>query len=181
MLTSALALALGGCLVSEEPLLDAKNGRAAPLVPGAYDACQYEADGGEPDCRVMEVKRAKDARYEFYDEEDEELTFIRFRRIGRGIWLAQLIGEDDEDYFYFVGERRNGDFVLTMIMCEDIPESVRAKYSARGEMEVDDDASVCEVKTLRAATASAKAYRTATTPESRSHIVYRKRADNDEE
>ena len=37
ILTGALALA--GCLVSEEPVLDAANGRARPLGQGAYVMC----------------------------------------------------------------------------------------------------------------------------------------------
>jgi hypothetical protein len=178
LLGPVAALALAGCLISEEPLLDTRNGRAAPLDSGMYDACEY--DSGEPECRKMDVRLGKAGLYEFRTEEDDDLTYVRFRRIGRGVWLAQLIGEGDEDYFYFLSETTGDDFAMAMIVCGDIPEAVRAKYSARGEMKVDDDASVCEVKTLRAATASALAYRKATDPGTRSRIVYRKLAEHQE-
>ncbi len=72
---------------------------------------------------------------------------------------------------------------MAMIVCEAIPEAVRAKYSARGEMEVDEGkyASTCVAKTLRAAIAGAKAFRAATAPESRLHTVYRKLAEAEQE
>lgn len=178
------ALMLAGCLISKEPLLDARNGRAMPLDPGIYDACQFDDQSGEPDCRNMDVRRAKGGIYEFRSEDEnadaDELIYARFRRIAHGVWLAQLIGQDDEDYFYFLAETVGDGFAMAMIVCGDIPEAVRAKYSARGEMKVDHDASTCEVNTLRAATASALAYREATDPEKRDRTVYRKLAEAQE-
>lgn len=172
----AAGLALGGCLISEAPLLDAKNGRARPLDPGLYEACEHDGEGGEPECKEIDIRRDGAGLYGLRAEGEDETTLARFRRIARGAFLAQLNGseDEDEDYFYFIGETAGEDFVMAMIVCEDIPEAVRAKYSARGEMEVDEDASTCVVNTLRAATAAAKAYRAATKPESRSRIVYRK-------
>lgn len=171
----AAGLALGGCLISEAPLLDAKNGRARPLDPGLYEACEHDGEGGEPECKEIDISRDGAALYALSAEDEDETTLARFRRIARGAFLAQLNeAEDDDEYFYFIGETAGEDFVMAMIVCEDIPEAVRAKYSARGEMEVDEDASTCVVNTLGAATAAAKAYRAATTPESRSRIVYRK-------
>lgn len=180
VLAAALALALAGCLISKEPLLDAKNGRAMPLDPGVYDACQFDDGSAEPECHTMDIRRAEGGLYEFRSDDDDDLVYGRFRRIARGVWLAQLIGQDDEDYFYFLAETAGDSFAMAMIVCDDIPETVRAKYSARGEMKVDDDASTCEVTTLRAATASALAYRKATDPETRSRTVYRKRAGQQE-
>ena len=172
----AAGLALGGCLISEAPLLDAKNGRATPLDPGLYEACEFDGEGGEPECNEIDISRDGAALYALSAEDEDETTFARFRRIARGAFLAQLneAEDDDDEYFYFIGETAGEDFVMAMIVCEDIPEAVRAKYSARGEMEVDEDASTCVAKSLGAATAAAKAYRAATKPESRSRIVYRK-------
>lgn len=170
----AAGLALGGCLISEAQLLDAKNGRARPLDPGLYEACEHDGEGGEPDCKEIDISRNGAALYGLRADGEDETTFARFRRIARGAFLAQLNGAEDEDYFYFLGEAAGEAFVMAMIVCEDIPEAVREKYSARGEMEIDEDASTCVAKTLGAATAAAKAYRAATTPESRSRIVYRK-------
>jgi len=183
LFTIAAGLALGGCLISEAPLLDAKNGRAAPLDPGLYEACEHDGEGGEPECNRIDVSRDGAALYTFRAEDEDETTFARFRRLARGAWLTQLSGEEDEDYFYFLGETAGDDFVMAMIVCEAIPEAVRAKYSARGEMEVDEGkyASTCVAKTLRAAIAGAKAFRSATAPESRLHTVYRKLAEAEQE
>lgn len=171
--------ALSGCLVSEEPLLDARSGRATPIAPGLYEACEIDADRSSHDCETMEVMRDDSALYSFIlreDGEEEETTRARFRRLGSGAWLAQLYGDEDEDYFYFLAEAVAGDFVMAMIVCEDIPAATRAKYVGRGEMEVDESASACVVSSLRAAIAAAKAYRSAIPMESRSRIVYRKLA-----
>lgn len=176
------AFVLGGCLISEEPLLDAKTGRAAPLASGFYEACEYDGEGGDPDCRRMDIRRTDEALYEFRTEDEDDLTFVRFRRIARGAWLTQLIGEDEEDYSYFLGETAGDDFVLVWILCDVIPEDVRAEYSARGEMEVDEGkyGSTCVAKTLHAAIAGAKAFRTVIAPEPRPRTVLRKLSDAEE-
>lgn len=172
------AAALGGCLISETPLLDARNGRATPIAPGLYQACEYDKDGGEPDCKPMEVSYNDKALYTFTLKEEgadaDDVTLARFRRIASGAWLSQLHGgeDDDEDYFYFIAETVGDDFVMAMVVCEDIPEATRKKYVARAEMEVDDEGSICTAKTLRAVTAATKAYRAANPVETRSRIVY---------
>lgn len=177
VLLSATAVLLGGCLISETALLDARNGRAAPLESGEYLACEHDGEGGAPDCRRMAIARDRSGLYALRAEDEEQAVYARFRRIGRRAYLAQLIGEDDEDYFFFLGERKGGAFTLMMINCEDIPGDVRARYVARGEMTVDDSVTTCVATTLRAATASAKAYRAAAPLSSRPRVVYRRISD----
>ena len=178
-LAVAALAALSGCLISEKPLLDTRNGRAAPLEPGLYRACEIEP-GSDPDCKTMNVARDGSARYAFTlkeEGEDEEVTFARFRRIASGSWLAQLNGEEDEDYFYFLAENDGDDFVMAMVVCGDIPAATRKKLVASREMEVDDDATVCTAKSLRAVMSATKAYGAANPIESRSRIVYSKIED----
>lgn len=176
-----MAAALGGCLISEKPLLDESNGRATPIAPGLYDACQYDGNGGEPDCKQMQVSLGDDGQYGFLEEDEDETTFIRFRRISRMAWLAQLNGEDEDDYYYFLAETEGEDFVMAMVVCEDIPEKTRSKLVARKEMEIVDKGATCVAKTLHAAIAATNAYRKSTSPDKRSHIVYRKRAEEEQD
>ena len=173
------ALALGGCLISEEPLLDANNGRGRPLVPGLFEACDYSEDDEDADCKNVMVARDATGLYRLLPEADpeDEALLVRFKRIARGAWLAQFRGEDDDDYFYFVGVAGESKFVLTMIQCEDLPAELRDKYVARGEMEVEDDYSVCMAKTLRAAKAAAKVYIGANPPPSRAKTIYKRLGD----
>lgn len=169
---ASLAFAASGCLVSETPLLDAQTGRGAPLGDGRYDVCQYEE--GDADCTPMRISRDGSGLYTMVVEDDaDDVTLARFRRIGRGAWLAQMSGEDDGGYFYLYGERRDEGFTLYLMMCEELPPALREKYVGRGEMEVEDDNFACNVKSRAAATAAAKAYMTMEREAAAARIVYR--------
>ncbi|MEX0644229.1 MAG: hypothetical protein WD076_02905 [Parvularculaceae bacterium] len=173
----AAGVSLSACLISETPLLGAKNGRATPFAAGDYLACQVEAEQSEPDCKGTAVSFDDTGLYSFKVDEEEEATLIRFRKVGRAGWLAQFGGgEEDDGFFYFVARVKGDGFTLTMITCEDIPKSIRDKYAARGEMEVDDTASVCTATSLRAVMASAKAFLGPNAPDPKSQIIYTKAA-----
>jgi hypothetical protein len=182
LLPVVLAALLSGCLISKEPLLNARNGAATPLTPGLYESCQFNGDASEPDCQAIQIKLNDEALYTFQVEDEDERSFVRFRRIARDGWLMQISGDKDDEYSYFLGETAGDDFVLIWILCDVIPEDVREKYSKRGEMEVDKGkyGSTCIAKTLRAAIAGAKAFRAAIPPVPSSRTVLRKHSGSEE-
>jgi hypothetical protein len=169
---------LSACLISETPLLDATTGKATPFAAGDYTACQVDADQTEPDCKGTAIAYDGTGRYSFVVEGEDEATLVRFRKVGKAGWLAQLGGADDDDdgFFYFVARETGDGFTLTMIVCEDIPKSIRNKYKARDEMEVDESASVCTASSLAAVTASAKAALGAGAPAPKAQIIYTRAA-----
>lgn len=148
------AVFLSGCLVSEEPVLDAATGRATPMPPGAYVMCQ--AEGEDDDCSPFEVTQDASGLYLFKPAEESPAE-MRFRRIGRKGYAVQ--SKEDDGYAYYYGRGDAREFRLTMMMCSDLPEGLRARLIDRGHLEAEEgDADVCTVKTLRGLTDSARAY-----------------------
>ena len=148
------ALALAGCLVSEEPVLNTSNGRATPLGPGAYVMCPVGEDAD--DCQLMDVSFDNSRLYTFVSEEEEPIE-MRFRRIGRHGYAVQT--REDDSYIYYYGAGTREQFQLTMMLCADLPEGLRANLIERGDLEADDDDfETCMVKTRRGLTSSARAY-----------------------
>jgi hypothetical protein len=157
--TLAAPLLLSACLVSDTPLFTAKNARALPIEPASYDACSVEESGEKEDCKVMHVSRNDQGLYKFTLPDENETTLARFKKIGMNAWAAQMWGEGDESYHYFVAERSGAEFSLSMIACDQLPEGLRDRYAANGGMEVGDGANVCTAKSVKAVIAAAKAYR----------------------
>jgi len=152
--TAAAAALLAGCLVSEEPVLDASNGRATPLPQGAYVMCEVGED--EDDCAPFEITHDASGLYRFAPV-DEAPAEMRFRRIGRKGYAVQ--SEEDEGYAYYYGRGDAREFRLTMMMCSDLPDGLRARLIDRGDLEPEEgDADVCAVKTRRGLTDAARAY-----------------------
>ena len=150
----ASALALGGCLVSEEPVLDAANGRATPLGSGSYVMCPVGEDAD--DCQLMDVSFDASRLYTFTSE-DEDPIEMRFRRVGRHGYAVQTL--EDDGYIYYYGNGDRDQFQLTMMLCADLPETLRKDLVGAGHLEADDDDfDTCLVKTRRGLTASARAY-----------------------
>ena len=148
------ALALGGCLVSEDPVLDASNGRSAPIGPGAYVMCPVgeEAD----DCQIMDVSFDKTRLYTFVSEEEEPIE-MRFRRVGRHGYGVQT--REDNSYIYYYGKGNREQFQLTMMLCADLPEMLRQDLINQGHLETeDDDFETCLLKSKRGLVAAARAY-----------------------
>ncbi len=153
------AVALSACLVSEAPLLDASNARGKPLKPGAYQSCPYEDGNPVDECAPLGISR--DGRlYRFQPlEEGEEPTFVRFRSLGAGGFLAQMWGEDDGGYWYFYAEKEKGALKMAMIACANLPAPLRDGLVASGDLALEDDGKTCVAKTLAGAEGAAKAYR----------------------
>ena len=153
-LAAVAAAFLSGCLVSEEPVLDASNGRATPLPPGSYVMCQ--PDDGEDDCAPFEIMHDATGLY-LFTPVDEPSAEMRFRRIGRKGYAVQ--SQEDDGYAYYYGRGDAREFRLTMMMCSALPEALRARLISRGDLEAEEgDAEVCTVKTRRGLTDAARAY-----------------------
>lgn len=145
---------LTGCLVSEEPVLDASNGRAKPLREGPYLMCPVNDEADE--CQSMSVERDAEGLYSFVTE-GEAPTKMRFRRIGRRGYAVQSQEDDGYAYYYGAGDSRR--FHMTMMMCPDLPAVLRARLLERGDLETEDgDFETCIVKSRNGLTAAAKAY-----------------------
>jgi len=156
----AAMLMLGGCLVSDLPVLDARTGKARPLSNGDYLACPLkdgEIERGD-ECDRLTARKMKDGAYSFINrEEDDDPAYLRFRRVGRGGYAVQ--SSESDDFVYYYGAKRNGGLLLVMMNCPDLPAALREGLIANGDLEPDDEKfSVCKVKTLRGLTEAAKAY-----------------------
>ena len=143
-----------GCLISEEPLLDEKSGRSAPLGEGPYLAC--EQDEGDMDCDRVTVSRLDDGAYAF-DEEDGARTVLRFRRIAKGGYAVQL--QEDDIYAYYYGAGGRDEFSLALMLCDALPVALRQKLISKGDLSSEDEAfDVCFVHSRSGLVAAAKAY-----------------------
>ncbi len=156
----AAMLALGGCLVSDLPVLDARTGKARPLSDGDYLGCPLEngeVQAGD-DCDRLKVRWEKDRRYSFVNpEEDDDPAYLRFRRVGRGGYAVQ--SSESDGFMYYYGAARDDGVLLVMMNCPDLPAELRSRLIERGDLEPDDEKfSVCKVKTLRGLKEAAKAY-----------------------
>ncbi len=156
-LITVLGLAvLGGCLVSDEPMLDASSGAATPLAPGAYVMCENDDGSGVDDCDRFSITHDATGLY-LFDKDDEDPVEMRFRKVGRRGFAVQT--KEDEGYMYYYGAGDTALFHLIMMQCADLPERLRARLIAHGDLETDDeDFETCTVNTLKGLTRAAKAY-----------------------
>lgn len=156
-LAGVLSLALAGCLVSEAPVLDGKTGKAKPLKDGDYRVCQPKDDTGEPDCSVFAISRGADGVYTLAME-GEAPALMRFRRIASKAYAVQS-KEGDDSYAYYFGAGDSERFLLTMMVCQDLPPALRTALIASGDLAAEgDDFEVCAVNTLKGLEAAARAY-----------------------
>lgn len=154
----AAGLTLAGCLVSEEPLLDASNGNATPIRPGAYVMCPVGDEDADSECEQFSISRDDTGLYRL-DKEGEDPTDMRVRRIGRRGFAVQLLEDSDDAYLYYYGAGNSQRFRLTMMLCADLPEEMRSQLIEDGDLESDDeDFETCTVNTLKGVTAAAKSY-----------------------
>ena len=152
------ALALTGCLVSEEPLLDADNGNATPIKSGAYVMCPIDDEDSDNECEQFVISHDATGLYQF-DKEDEDPVEMRFRRVARKAYAVQSLEDNDDAYLYYYGAGDKNRFRLTMMLCADLPSAKRAQLIENGDLESDDDEfETCVVKTVKGLTAAAKAY-----------------------
>lgn len=164
-------LLLSGCLTSDGFLFDASNAKAEAFADGPWRACQIEGDAA-PDCKTVDISHNPTGLYKFViEEEGEEATLARFRAIGGGAYAAQLWGAEDDSPFYFLVTRKGSERTFSMIDCEGLPASFKKRYSARGEIEVQDD-KTCVANTAGAVAAAARAWRRTAASKTGSHLVY---------
>ncbi len=150
------ALGLSGCLVSDDPILDAKNGKAAPLIDGRYDVCTGGEDSGSEDCNVFTVSRDSNGAYSFIME-GEDPAVMRFRRIARKSYAVQ--SKEDDSYAYYFGAGDSRRFLLTMMNCADLPPVLRARLIEQNDLSTEhDDFEICTVNTLKGLVDAARAY-----------------------
>ena len=152
-----MAVVLTGCIVSEEPLLDKRSGRSKPVKSGDYTSCPIRDGEVDGDCTQMKVIFGRDRQYRL-EPKDEEPNFVRFRRMGRGDYLAQVTGGEPDGYIYFLATRISDGMEWRLLDCGEIPEELRAKMIARAELE-EQEYGVCVVKKLRVAMKIARAFR----------------------
>lgn len=152
------ALALGGCLVSNEPLLDASNGRATPLDVGDYIMCPLGEDADEADCERMTVSVNDAGLYLISEADGDEPAHMRFRRVARKGYAIQS-KEGEESYQYYYGRGDSKEFRMTMMLCQALHEDLRNSLIRNGDLASDDsDFETCAVNTVRGLDAAAKAY-----------------------
>lgn len=153
------ALALAGCLVSEEPILDAKTGKATPLAPGDYVMCPVSDEAAADDCENFAVTVDDTGLYRFEHSEDaDDAATMRFRRVARQSYAVQA--DDEDGYTYYFGSGDSDGFSLTMMLCSSLSQKTRDRLLVRGDLQTegDDDIKICEVKTLKGLTAAARDY-----------------------
>lgn len=157
------AMALCGCLVSEEPILNAQSGTATPLDPGNYSVCPIDDEADEDDCELYSLVVSEDGLHLFSqpDAEAEDSydgdAQMRMRRIGRDGYAIQSLEGDSYVFYYGAGDSE--EFRLEMMLCADLPEDLRSRLIERGDLEAEDeDFEACVVKTQRALVDAAKAY-----------------------
>ena len=154
----ALAVLASGCLVSETPILDQKNGRAKPLKAGDYMVCPLGDDAGEDDCESMKVSHDKAGLYTFL-KADEKPAFFRFRRVARNGYAVQSAEGDDGYQYYYGRKHQGGRFDLTMMLCADLPEGLRASLIASSDLASEDDNfETCIVNSWKGLRMPARAY-----------------------
>lgn len=151
LLAIVAAIALSGCLVSEQPMLNEASAKATPLAPGRYEAC-----GEDKDCKALKITR-EGPLYSF-EPEGEDATMARFRALGRSAYLAQMWEEGDGSYFYFYVLKTKTYAKLSMVACDDISENARAQLVKSGDLEVSSDGSTCTAKTLKGAERATRDY-----------------------
>lgn len=157
-LIAGAAFALAGCLVSDEPILTAKTGKARPLAAGDYLMCPVSDDADADDCErfAVTVNAGGLYRFEPHDNADDSAT-MRFRRIARKSYVVQA--NEGDGYMYYFGRGDGARFTLTMMLCSSLSERTRDRLIARGDLAAqDDNFQICDVKSLNALRAAARDY-----------------------
>lgn len=171
---SAIALAMSGCLVSEAPLFDSGNASARPLADGAYEGCEIEPGEAPADCQNFTIAANPAGLYRIAIEDgSEDAVLARFKRIGRGLYALQSWEGSDQPQ-YLVAASIDDGISVSLILCDDLPQVVKARYVARGELEVKGD--TCVAKSAGAVVAAAKAWAKTDRFQNGERVVYRKKS-----
>lgn len=152
----ALALSLGGCLVSEGPLFDKKTARSTPIAAGDYSICTRESDGAADDCAPVRVAIEPGRLTVIYSADDDRVE-ARFARAGKG-YVGQLMSADDKDAHYYYGVKTRGVFVMKMMWCKHVPDALKESLVAKGALALESDGEFCRALSREAVTEFAAAY-----------------------
>lgn len=158
VLLGAAAL-LSSCLVSDEPVLEKRSGRARPFEDGAYQMCPIDDEAGDEDCDQLTARfdRSSGEMRLINEDEPDDPAVLRFRHIGRRAYAVQSFEGDGYSYFY--GSGGSSSFTLTMMLCDQLPKDLLKRLIDRGDLEGDyDDPETCTVKSVRGLTDAARAY-----------------------
>lgn len=158
IVAAGVALALAGCLVSEEPVLDERTGKATPLRAGPHQMCPVGEDADDDDCEEIVLSVDETGLYSLSGADGEgDETMLRFRRIARGGYAVQA--HEDDGYVYYYGRGDHKRFELVMMICGSLSAKTRDRLLARSDLESDDeDFETCVVKSLRGLKAAARDY-----------------------
>lgn len=161
LLIGLCLIILSGCLVSSDPVLDARSGKAQPLSDGDYLGCTLE--GGEEDCELFHIRNTDDGRSVFLKQQNGEIIDsdqieMRFRKISRHAYAAQ--SREDDTYMYYYAKRDDRQtFVMIIMLCPSLPEGLRDQMIKRGDLFTEDQAfETCTVKTKKGLVDAARAY-----------------------
>lgn len=154
----AAALALAGCLVSDEPLFDGASDSAAPLPGGRYQACAEPVESEGPDCQLIDISQRADGAYDFLAQ-DDDLIVARFHAIGGPDYVVQFADGEGENYRYFWGQAKAEAMRLVMIWCEELPAGLRDAMKSEGLITQEEGSSTCTALKPEAAVKAAQAYR----------------------
>ncbi len=155
---AGVALALAGCLVSEEPILDERTGAATPLAAGAYEMCPLGDGADGSDCEQFAVTVDETGLYRFQNGDDaDDFAYMRFRRIARRGFAVQA--EEDDGYMYYYGRAEKERFILEMMLCPALSSRTRDRLIERGDLvAAEGEYETCEVKSLAGLKAAALDY-----------------------
>ena len=146
---------VSGCIVSETALFTAGYASAAPIAPGAYDACSGSSDGDETECNPMSVSLSDDGAYVFLVEDDR--IDARMMAIDDDDFAIQL-SEGGDDFQYYWGRMADGALTLVMLWCKDLPSPLVDKLIADGAIAADEDRQTCTAKADAAVVLATKSY-----------------------
>ena len=154
-------LALAGCLVSEEPLIDADQA-VFPLAEGVW--ARYETDDGVAELEWRGPVRIVDGVYTS-EEDDFSYEGARFAEMRDGVFIAQHPPDPDDDdgpwIYSLLYALPDGHFGYDIPVCDEIPAAERERI---GVTMNDDDVCVFDdyetlVAAMEAFEAAARAER----------------------
>jgi len=132
---TSLSLALSGCFVSDDPLIDISDAEQV-FPPGAYRAVEY--DDGNVEEEWFGTVHYVDGMIRS-DVEDFPFEDMMFRRIARRTYAAQSPENGDFMYLILI-TNRDGSANMYLPMCENLSSRARNRHDL-----VLDDNETCEV------------------------------------
>lgn len=117
------ALALTGCLVSQEPVI-AEDTAAHPLTEAEYRIFAFEEDGSRTAEEFFQLER-RGADYlmtERYDLSNEAI-WIRLREVSDDLYAVQALEDDDDEYVYLAMKVEDEEPRVWFLDCTDLTDA----------------------------------------------------------